>query len=148
VNRLNPAHTQWVTSLRPRGGRHRLRRPRRMRAAIITTTLAVLAVSAALTTVTIPDPPAAASAATVDASAAERVFLDELGYAGLQLTPEEQAAAVEVAREHVDHGHLVGMRTRILDDFAQRIPRLTDEQRDVARVAVEHHFQAVTGRKQ
>lgn len=99
------------------------------------------------------DGPAPASAvATVPVDEAEENYLFELNVAlavtGTQLTPAEQPVAVEIARKHVEHGHLIGMRVPILTDFERRIPRLTAEQRDIARVAVEHHFLAVTGRKQ
>lgn len=93
-----------------------------------------------------PSPTAVTPTRPVDE--AEKVFLRELYYAGIQLTLGEQDIAVEIAREHVAHGHLIGMRHVITDDFLARIPRLTTEERDIARIAVEHHFQAVTGRKQ
>lgn len=93
-----------------------------------------------------PSPNAVTETRPVDE--AEKVFLRELDFAGLELTLGEQDIAVEIAREHVAHGHLVGMRYRITDDFLARIPRLTTEERDIARIAVEHHFQTVTGRKQ
>jgi hypothetical protein len=76
---------------------------------------------------------------------AEMVYLAELSFGGVKLTRAEQEIAVEIAREHVAHGHLDGMRYRITDDFYYRIPRLTTDERDVARICVEHHFKAVTG---
>ena len=82
------------------------------------------------------------------ADRAEQVFVAELGDAGIRLTPPQQAVAVGIARKHVGHGHLIGMRQQIRDDFAAAFPALTAEQVDVARIVVEHHFLAVTGRKQ
>jgi hypothetical protein len=76
---------------------------------------------------------------------AEMVYLAELSFGGVKLNEREQEIAVEIAREHVAHGHLDGMRYRITDDFFYRIPRLTTHERDVARICVEHHFKAVTG---
>jgi hypothetical protein len=133
-------------------GRHRQRvepKPKR-RAVIGTAVVATLALSSGGAWLALDgDPPvAAATAVTVPVDQAERNYLAELRYAGLDLTEPEQQAAVDIAREHVAHGHLIGMRTIIVGDFRERIPRLTDEQIDVARVAVEHHFLAVTGRKQ
>lgn len=92
-----------------------------------------------------PTPTPATSITVTDA---ERDYLAELAYAGIRLNPTEQTAAVEIAREHVAHGHLIGMRIPIMDDFNERIPRLSDEQVDTARVAVEHHFKNVTGKPQ
>jgi hypothetical protein len=95
------------------------------------------------------DSPPAQPVAVRSIDEAEKVFLAELSFGGLDdLTLGEQDIAVEIAREHVAHGHLSGMRYRITDDFYFRIPRLTTEQRDIARICVEHHFKAVTGKSQ
>jgi hypothetical protein len=134
-------------------GRHRApvepsrRRLVAIRAAVTAASLGFLAVVGGVLFLDDPNPVPAA-AATVPVDQAERNYLAELAYAGLNLTPAEEQAAVDIAREHVAHGHLTGMRIPILTDFDERIPRLTDEQIEQARVAVEHHFQAVTGRKQ
>lgn len=109
---------------------------------------------AAATTTAPPSPTTVAAAPTTQAvtvstdSEAERVYLNELAEAGLQLTPREQVEAIEIAREHISHGHLVGMRELIRKDFRERIPRLNKDEVEIAKVALEHHFLAVTGRKQ
>lgn len=121
----------------------------------------VLAVSGGVVAYATPAPVVSQPAATVTAPTtapaaaptrpvpeAEMVYLEELRFGGLKLSEAEQKIAVEIAREHVAHGHLNGMRYEITDDFFYRIPRLTTEERDIARIAVEHHFQQVTGRKQ
>jgi hypothetical protein len=142
---------------RPDVGRHRATRDRpatRPQPSLLRRWWSVAAVAAAGVVVAVPwlaaptSDLAPAAVATLDPTAAEDRLLFELDTAGLNLTPAEQAAAVDIARKHVAHGHLIGMRAEILEDFAARIPRLSDEQDDVARVAVEHHFRAVTGKQQ
>jgi hypothetical protein len=141
---------------RPDVGRHRATRGRpaaRPQPSLLRRWWNVAAAAAAGVVVAVPwlatptPDPAAATVATTTTAAEERLLF-ELDAAGLALTPAEQAAAVDIAREHVDHGHLVGMRAEILEDLAAHIPRLTDEQDDVGRIAVEHHFRAVTGKQQ
>jgi hypothetical protein len=130
-------------------GRHRAKTERPIRRAVMLTTAAVIILTGVPIGAILDGPdPEPATVATVPVDQAERDYLAELAYAGLDLTEPEQQAAVDIAREHVAHGHLTGMRTKIIEDLRERIPRLTDEQVDTARVAVEHHFLAVTGRKQ
>lgn len=109
-------------------------------------TVAIASTPAVPTTVAAA--PTTQAVAIATDSDAERVYLNELAEAGVQLTQEEQGVAIGVAREHVAHGHLIGMRELIRRDFRERIPSLTEEQVEIAKVAVEHHFLAVTGRKQ
>lgn len=136
----------------PGRGRHAAlptRRQRRTKAAV-TVAAASLALATTLAVLT-PDPPVTtpvAAVATIPASEAETIFVAELEAAGVPLTPRQAEEAVGIAREHVAHGHLVGMRERIREDMRTAFPALTAEQVEVAKVAVEHHFLAVTGRKQ
>jgi hypothetical protein len=131
------------------------RRARQAKATAVGTAL-VVAVSVVAATWTAPPPeqPTVTAAAAVSPQETERVrraeqvYLAELAAAGIVLRPDEQQAALRIARDHVAHGHLVGMRERIREDWRNAVPRLTSEQVDVARIVVEHHFQAVTGRKQ
>lgn len=78
----------------------------------------------------------------------EQVFLSELRYSKVPLTPEQEQIAVDIAREHVKHNHLNGMRTVIEADVRRLLPHLDDQQVGDTRQNVEHHFQRVTGRKQ
>lgn len=120
------------------------RRPLVAAAAVAVT---MLASYGALAVTDDPDP-APAAGVRLSVTTAQAVYLAELREAGVTLDPAEQAAAVGIADEHVAHGHLVGMREIIRADFRKRIPRLTDAEVEIAKVAVEHHFLAVTGRKQ
>lgn len=111
--------------------------------------VAVGAVFAVEWIATAPAAPSSASvAALIPAAEAEVIYLSELADAGVLIPPDREQAAVEIAREHVAHGHLIGMREIIRQDFRERIGGLTEAQVDVARVVVEHHFLAVTGRRQ
>lgn len=140
--------------LRPTGRHHRKPDPRTpharlaVRAGLAASVAAVVAFP--VVWVTTPDEVSAApvSVATIPVDEAERIYLAELEAAGVPIPPDRQQAAVDIAREHVAHGHLVGMRESIRSDFESRIPGLTEEQIDVARVVLEHHFLAITGRKQ
>lgn len=151
-NPLQRAGTILARIPTPRRGRHAViptRRQRRTKAAVAVgaASLALAATIAALT----PDPPVTtpvAAVATIPASEAETIFVAELADAGILLTPQQAETAVGIAREHVAHGHLVGMRESIRTDFRESIPSLTEEQVESAKIAVEHHFLAVTGRKQ
>lgn len=136
----------------PRRGRHAViptRRQRRTKAAVAVgaASLALAATIAALT----PDPPVTtpvAAVATIPASEAETIFVAELADAGILLTPQQAEAAVGIAREHVAHGHLSGMREEIREDVRAAFPTLSEDQVEAAKVVVEHHFRAVTGRRQ
>lgn len=135
----------------PRRGRHALRPTRRQRwtrRSLTGLAAGVLVAATGLTVLTPDAPVTAATTATIPASEAETIYVAELAAAGVPLTPQEAQAAVTIARTHVDHGHLIGMREQIRSDFRAALPGLTDEQVETAKVAVEHHFLAVTGRRQ
>ncbi len=138
---------------RLRRGRHRAPRSRR-RGAVVAASLTLAAgvgVLGLATSGASGDPaptPAVSVVAVSSVSEEERTFLAELAEAGVLLDGPDATAAVEIAREHVAHGHLVGMRERIRADFRAAVPWLTEEQVETAKVAVEHHFLAVLGRPQ
>lgn len=149
-----------ATRTAPPGGLHRagkgrpatMRRPRRT---VTRRTGAVLAAAAAIAVavyggvMTGTDrEPTRAAAVTVAATPAEAILLAELREAGVPVPAEAQPGMVAVARKHVAHGHLVGMRESIRADVRATLPGLTVEQVDTARVVVEHHFLRITGRKQ
>lgn len=130
-------------------GRHRRKpHPHRTRR-IVTTAGVTLAIAAAgAVALVAPDPAPVSAVQTMPVGQAERVFLTELRDAGIVLTPPQQAEALTIAREHIEHGHLDGMRQQIRDDFRTRVGGLTEDQVESAKVVVEHHFRNVTGRKQ
>ncbi len=138
---------------RLRRGRHRAPRGRR-RGAVVAAALTLAAgvgVLGLATSGASGDPapiPAVSVVAVSSVSEEERVFLAELAEAGVLLGGPDATEAVEIAREHVAHGHLVGMRERIREDVRAAVPWLTEEQVETAKVAVEHHFLAVLGRPQ
>ncbi len=142
------------TARRLRRGRHRAApRPVRSRtglvAGVLTVTAGLGVLGVGTATVAFTDPaPSVAVVAAVSVSELERTFLAELAEAGVLLDGPDATAAVEIAREHVAHGHLVGMRERIREDVRAALPWLTEEQVETAKVAVEHHFLAVLGRPQ
>lgn len=78
----------------------------------------------------------------------EQRYLSELSEAGVQLSPSEAVVAVQIANVHVSHGHLIGMREQIRQDLRTRIAGLSEPEVEIAKVAIEHHFLNVTGRKQ
>lgn len=136
----------------PRRGRHAVKPTRRQRCtkAAVTVAAASLAIAGTLAVLTPDSPPPTpvAAVATIPASEAETIFVAELEAAGIPLTPQQAETAVGIAREHVAHGHLVGMREPIRQDLRAAFPDFTDEQVEIAKVAVEHHFRFVTGRAQ
>lgn len=131
-------------------GRHRTKKPHPHRThRIVATAGAALAIVAAGPVAwVVSDPAPVVAVQTMPVGQAERVFLTELRDAGIVLTPPQQAEALTIAREHVAHGHLVGMRAQIRADWQAVAPGLSEEQVETARVVVEHHFLNVTGRKQ
>lgn len=136
-------------------GRHNVHRPHHPTLPVRIGAVAILAAATATTWwATTATPDADARPATpivvqgVPLTAPERIYLAELAEAGIDLNPTEKPVAVAIAREHVSHGHLIGMREIIRMDFRTDLPRLTDTQVETAKTAVEHHFLAVTGRKQ
>ncbi len=138
---------------RLRRGRHRAPRSRRRGAAVAAalTLAAGVGVLGLATSGASGDPaptPALSVVAVSSVSEEERTFLAELAEAGVLLDGPDATAAVEIAREHVAHGHLVGMRERIRQDVRAALPWLDETQVETAKVAVEHHFLATTGRSQ
>lgn len=140
--------------LRRYRGRHHHPTKRRGRR-IAAVAAAVVAVSAGAWFAAAPDPAGQVTAAVNAAlpaptatPAQTSVYLAELAAAGVTLTPDEQTVAANIGEKHIAHGHLIGMREPIRADFRAGIPRLTVDQVEIAKTAVEHHFLAVTGRKQ
>ncbi|MBW0088255.1 hypothetical protein I4I73_03370 [Pseudonocardia sp. KRD-184] len=140
----------------PARGRHRARTLRRRRPAHLVTAVIGAALIAGIGAAATTGPPpataitvaAAPAAPTLPLTNAERIYLAELAEAGVPFAGPDADTAVVIAREHVAHGHLVGMREAIRADFRTRLPALTPDQVEDAKTAVEHHFLAVTGRKQ
>lgn len=136
----------------PRRGRHAATPTRRQRwtTRSLTGVAAGIVVATATLTALTPDTEitAATTTAVIPASEAETIFVAELADAGITLTPAQALTAVDIARTHVAHGHLVGMREPIRRDLRDAFPHLDEEQVETAKMAIEHHFLAVTGRKQ
>lgn len=127
------------------------RPPRRPWPAIAAAVVLVLAATGIVWAAGDDPTPAAAPATDCPAPTPQQTgrYLSELALAGVPLpTPHARHTAASIGRTHIAHCHLVGMRWQIERDFHEQLPELTDQQITDARVAVEHHFLDVTGRKQ